>query len=111
MAKCQRFDGGKADKFDFKFWLSQFETMIAASKHMADRFKLSALRNHLTYNSLAFRIIVDLEITDDNYKVALDLLKEEFLDVKKILQTSCLKESLIKLPNFILNLKVLDSMQ
>ena len=96
-AKCQRFDGGKADKFDFKFWLSQFETMIAASKHMADRFKLSALRNHLTYNGLAFRIIADLEMTDDNYQVALNLLKEEFLDVNSITD-ELFKEILNKAP-------------
>lgn len=96
-ARCQRFDGGKVDKHDFKRWLSQFETMLASSKPMADKFKLSALRNHLTHNGLALKVISELEMTDDNYEVALGLLREEFLDLDQITD-ELLKEILNKNP-------------
>ena len=84
MIKCQLFDGGSADRCNFKFWLSQFDTMLASSKPMADKYKLSVLRNHLTSGGLAFRTISDLDISDANYSVALDALKAEFLDINLI---------------------------
>ena len=81
---CELFDGGKGDAFAFKYWLSQFENMLASGKTMANRFKLSSLRNHLTHTGFAFKLIDKLEINDDNYEVALQKLKDEFLDVNKI---------------------------
>ena len=79
--KCPQFSGNSADRLTFKFWLSQFETMLAAGREMSGRYKLSSLRNHLVTSSLAFRLIADIEITDDNYETALDALKAEFLDL------------------------------
>ena len=82
---CEHFDGGNSDAFAFKFWFSQFENMLASGKTMAGRFKLSALRNHLTHTGLAYKIISQLEINDGNYEVAIELLKKEFLDTDKII--------------------------
>ena len=84
LISCERFDGGEKDAFAFKFWLSQFENMLASGKNMAGRYKLSALRNHITHTGLAFKNISRLDINDGNYMVALDLLKKEFMDSNKI---------------------------
>ena len=55
LIKCERFDGGSSDKFEFKYWLSQFESMLASGKAMSGTSKLSVLRNHLTHSGLAFK--------------------------------------------------------
>ena len=96
---CELFDGGKADAFAFKYWLSQFENMLASGKTKANRFKLSALRNHLTHTGFAFKLIDKLEINDDNYEVALEKLKSEFLDVNKIVD-KLLDQLLEKTPKY-----------
>ena len=85
LISCERFDGGEKDAFAFKLWLSQFENMLASGRTMAGRYKLSALRNHLTHTGLAFKTISRLDINDGNYEVALDLLKKEFIDTNKII--------------------------
>ena len=65
LIKCERFDGGSSDKFEFKYWLSQFDSMLASGRAMSGAAKLSALRNHLTHSGLAYKIISHFEINDD----------------------------------------------
>ena len=79
LIKCDKFDGGSSDKFEFKYWLSQFESMLASGRTMSGTSKLSALRNHLTHSGLAFKIISHFEINDDNYELAIQALTNEFL--------------------------------
>ena len=97
--QCEHFDGGNADAFAYKLWFSQFENMLASGRAMADRFKLSALRNHLTHTGLAFKLISQLEINDDNYKKAIEILDKEFLDSAKIVD-KLLDQLLDKSPKF-----------
>ena len=96
MITCERFDGCN-DKLDFKFWLSQFETMINAGRPMEGRYKLSCLRNHLTKGGLAFKLIGNLELNDSNYVVAIEMLKEEFLNEEKIVN-QLFSQILVKIP-------------
>ena len=95
---CQLFDGTN-DIADFKNWLSQFETMINSGRPMKGRYKLISLRNHLTKGGLAFKLIISLEMIDDNYVVAVDILKEEFLDEPKLIDQS-FKQILEKNPQY-----------
>ena len=78
--KCDKFDGGSTDKLEFRYWLSQFESMLASGKALTGTAKLSQLRNHLTHSGLAFKTISHFEINDENYEEALKALKYEFLD-------------------------------
>ena len=84
LVTCGKFDGGITDAFAFLAWFSQFENMLASGRPMAGRYNLAALCNHLTHTGLAYKLIQTLEITDDNYDVAVEILKKEFLDVEKI---------------------------
>ena len=83
-ASCQLFDGTN-DKLDFKNWFGQFETMINSGRPLAGRYKLNSLRNHLTKGGLALKLIFNLEPNDANYQIAVDILKEEFLDEGKLI--------------------------
>ena len=81
---CQLFDGTN-DKLDFKNWFSQFETMINSGRPMAGRYKLNSLKNHLTKGGLALKLINNLQPIDTNYEIAVEILKEEFLDEGKLI--------------------------
>ena len=72
---CPSFDGAN-DKLDFKNWFNQFETMISSGRPMQGRYKLISLRNHLTSSGLAFGLIKDMQLIDENYEVAVQLLKD-----------------------------------
>ena len=99
LIKCQNFNGNSSDRFDFKFWLSQFETMINSSRPMSGKYKLSILRNNLTPGGLAFKLIADLDITDANFDVAINALKDEFLDIEYI-RDELLAQILSKTPKY-----------
>ena len=99
LIKCDRFDGGSSDKFEFKYWLSQFESMLASGRTMSGTSKLSALRNHLTHSGLAFKIISHFEINDDNYELAIQALTNEFLDKDYIIH-EIFKQILEKFPKY-----------
>ena len=66
MLTCDRFDGA-SDRMEFKFWLSQFETLINAGPPMEGKYKLITLRSYLTKGGLAFKLINKLEINNANY--------------------------------------------
>ena len=84
LIKVDKFDGGSSDKFEFKYWLSQFESMLASGKALKGQAKLILLRNHLTHSGLAFKLISHFDLNDANYEEALKALKSEFLDVDYI---------------------------
>ena len=73
---CQKFSGKNVDKFDFKNFLTNFQNCTANIR--SDALKLSYLRSLLT--DYAFAIISHLTINEPNYNIAIDLLKNEFLD-------------------------------
>ena len=99
LIKCERFDGGSSDKFEFKYWLSQFESMLASGRAISGTSKLSVLRNHLTHSGLAFKTISHLDINDDNYDEAIKALKEEFLDIEHIVHET-FKQILDRSPRY-----------
>ena len=95
--KCDTFDGMSTDKLQFKNFLLQFNNCIDACGQLSDSSKLTYLRSYLS--GFAFRVISHLSISDDNYKLALDLLKKEFLDEDYIVDET-FKLLLSKIPKF-----------
>ena len=85
---CPTFDGNCRDRFQFKTWLAQFEAVLKGSPKMDDKSKLIYLKTKVT--GLACQYIISLELTNENYEVAIKRLKKEFLDVDFI------KDELIK---------------
>ena len=80
--ECDKFDGESQDKMAFKNFLQQFHNCINVCGQLSDSSKLTYLRGYL--KGYAFRVISHLSVSDDNYSVALKLLKEEFLDEEYI---------------------------
>ena len=95
--QCKKFDEEAPDKLEFKNFLLQFNNCVDAAAQLSDSNKLTYLRGYLT--GYAFKVISHLSISDDNYKVAIDLLKDEFLDVPYIVDES-FKQLLSKSPTF-----------
>ena len=75
---CPTFSGKASDKLEFKNFLSQFKNCVDASGTLPGSVKLTYLRSYLT--DYALKIITHLTINDSNYDIAINLLKEEFLD-------------------------------
>ena len=84
--KCPTFDGKGQDKMEFKNFLSQFNNCIDSVGTLSDSSKLTYLRGYV--KDYAFRIISHLSINDDNYDIAVQLLKDEFLDKEYIIDES-----------------------
>ena len=82
---CKVFDGESTDKLEFKTFLLQFNNCVDSSGKLSDSSKLTYLRSFLI--GYAFKVISHLSISDDNYAVALTLLKDEFLDVPYIVDS------------------------
>ena len=80
--ECDKFDGESQDKMAFKNFLQQFHNCINVCGQLSDSSKLTYLRGYL--KGYTFRVISHLSVSDDNYSVALKLLKEEFLDEEYI---------------------------
>ena len=95
--QCQVFDGTSKDKLEFKNFLVQFFSCIDACGSISDAIKLTYLRSYLS--GYALKIISHLSVADDNFEVALDLLKEEFLDIPYIVD-ECFKLLLTASPSF-----------
>ena len=76
---------GNTDKLEFKNFLLQFNNCVDSSGKLTDSSKLTYLRSFLS--GYAFKVIAHLSISDDNYAVALTLLKDEFLDVPYIVDS------------------------
>ena len=95
--KCQTFSGESLDKFEFKNFLQQFQNCIDACTSLTNTGKLTYLRSYLT--DYAFTTISHLSITNDNYDVAIQILKKEFLDEEFIVD-EILKQLLEGYPKF-----------
>ena len=80
--QCRSFDGSESDKLEFRNFLEQFNNVIDCKTNMTDASKLIYLRGYL--RGYAFKVVQHLSVCDQNYAIAIKLLKEEFLDVNFI---------------------------
>ena len=84
--RCKTFPGKGKDKLEFKNFWTQFQNCIDACGDLSGANKLTYLRSYL--DGYALQLISHLTINDDNYKVAQELLKEEYLDEEFIIDES-----------------------
>ena len=80
----------------FIIFLNQSNNVIDSKKHLSESAKLSYLIVYLT--DYALKQVSHLSLTDSNYKMALNSLKEEFLD-KKFIIDETLKNILKAMPS------------
>ena len=81
--ECSTFSGKGLDKFAFNTFINQFNIVIGQRKNLSKSTKLAYLIGYLRYYALS--IVKHLSITDDNFDVALQMLKREFLDEEFII--------------------------
>ena len=75
--QCTKFSGEEVGKFEFKNFLAQFENCVTSVK--SQKVKISLLKSFLTgYTS---QLIENLSHKNENYDVAINLLKKIFLHV------------------------------
>src|SRR5678816_3820144 len=82
--KCGDFSGEK-DKHSFRSFLQEFNNVYGGRKDLSQAVKLQYLKSHL--KGYALRDIEHLTGTDENYEVALSILKEHYLDKAFILDS------------------------
>lgn len=80
---CPNFDGRSVDRLEFKTFLTQFQNVIGCKNNLSDASKLVYLRGYL--KGYAHQLIQHLSVNDENYEIALSLLKAEFLDLPYII--------------------------
>jgi hypothetical protein len=95
--KCTTFSGTGADRLEFKNFLVQFQNCVDAGGRLPHSAKLTYLRSYLT--GYAFKIISHLSINNENYDIALHLLRDEFLDIEYIIDES-MKQFMDNSPKF-----------
>ena len=81
--ECGTFSGKEKDKFAFHTFLTQFDNVIGSRKNLSDSVKQTYLYGYL--KDYALKVVKHLSISDANYHLALQLLKQEFLDVDYII--------------------------
>ncbi|KAL7630189.1 UNVERIFIED_CONTAM: hypothetical protein RMT77_019672 [Armadillidium vulgare] len=80
--KCKTFSG-ESDRFQFRSFLLSFENVFGSRRDLSDAAKLQYLKAHLS--SIALKDVEHLPNVDDNYEVALQILKDLYLDVPFII--------------------------
>ncbi|KAL7635698.1 UNVERIFIED_CONTAM: hypothetical protein RMT77_013515 [Armadillidium vulgare] len=88
-----KFNGKQKNKFAFKNFLDKF-LQYMREKDFNDTFKLIYLRYYLYGDAL--ELIKHLPINKENYTVALNILKEKYLD--KPFLIDCILKKIIKAP-------------
>ena len=94
---CGTFNGKEKDKFAFNTFINQFNIVIGHKKNLSKSTKLAYLIGYL--RDYALSIIKHLSITDDNYELAIDMLRKEFLDEEFIVDETY-KNILKAFPSF-----------
>ena len=80
--ECGTFSGKEEDKFAFHTFLNQFNNVIGSRKNLSDSAKQTYLYGYL--RDYALKVVKHLTISDSNYLLAIQMLKQEFLDVNYI---------------------------
>ena len=94
--ECGTFNGKEKDKFAFNNFLNQFNIVIGQKRHLSKSTKLAYLIGYL--RDYALSIVKHLSISDDNYEVAVKMLKQEFLDQNFIINETY-KNIMLATPN------------
>jgi len=81
--KCTTFSGTPKDTTSFNIFYNQFMNVIGLRSEFTNATKLSYLTSYLS--DYALKVVSHLSIIDDNYLVALELLKKEFLNKNLII--------------------------
>ena len=95
--EVDKFDGEGTSNLEYHSFISQFMNVIGNRTNLNNSTKLTYLKTYL--KGYAHKLIQNLQITDENYQMALDLLDKEFLN-KEALVDDLFKKLLDLKPDF-----------
>lgn len=75
---CGVFTGDSSNSLEFSSFLTQFNNIVGLRGNLSNSTKFTYLRTYL--RGYALKVVQHLQVTDDNYLVALTLLEREFLN-------------------------------
>ena len=96
--KCDLFTGEGTNELEFHTFITQFNNVIGYRANLSDSTKLTYLKTYL--RGYALKTIQHLQISNDNYKVAVDLLTREFLDSNALIDDLLKKLFALKPKNY-----------
>ena len=79
---CDTFTGEGTSHLEYHSFISCFNNVVGSSKNISGSTKLSYLKNYL--KGYASKLIQHLQIRDENYSVAIDILNNEFLNIRAL---------------------------
>ena len=82
--QCGNFSGEGGQNLEFGAFITQFNNVIGLRSNISDSTKFTYLKTYLS--GYAQKVIAHLQVTDGSYKVALELLEKEFLNVDAIVE-------------------------
>jgi len=77
--KCEHFSGEGSTHLEFHNFLSCFNNIVGNRKDITDSTKLTYLKSFL--RGYASKLVQHLQVSDENFVIAINLLKTEFLNV------------------------------
>jgi len=80
--KCETFSGEGVSQLEFHSFITSFNNVIGFRTNITDSIKLTYLKTYL--KGYAHKLVNHLQVSNENYSVALELLKSEFLNVNTL---------------------------
>jgi len=80
--RCSSFSGEGTNSLDFHAFITEFNNIVGSRRNISDSCKLTYLKTYL--KGYANKLVQHLQVSDENYSIALDLLKLEFLNVESL---------------------------
>ena len=80
--KCDFFTGEGSNELEFHSFITQFNNVIGYRPNLSEATKLTYLKTYL--KGYALKTVQHLQISNSNYKIAIDLLTREFLDTNAL---------------------------
>ena len=87
--QCDTFNGEGSNQLEFHTFITQFKNIIDSRNNVSDSIKFTYLRSYL--KGYASKIVQHLMVNDENYKVALDLLNNEFMNENELVENLFIK--------------------
>ena len=76
--KCEAFSGEGASNLQFHSFIAQFDNIVGCRTNISNSTKFTYLKSYL--RGYALKLVQHLQVMEDNYEIALELLSKEFLN-------------------------------
>jgi len=80
--KCEHFSGEGSTHLEFHSFLTSFNNIVGLRKDITASTKFTYLKSFL--KGYASKLVQHLQVTEQNFSIAIDLLKTEFLNVEAL---------------------------